>query len=138
MLTVKNYMADDITTGATATTQDPIQVIIPDETKTRFPDLTKMILESKSMNNQERNYWLQVLPVMTEEQVTELRNILETEVKKLAEIEAKYGAKPAPVQLSEADITRLEEEKRKRREEAQRAEAQAQAQINPDDILAQL
>lgn len=126
------------TTAGTIPPQDSVQIIIPDETKIKFPDLVKMILESKSMNNQERNYWLQVLPVMTEEQVTELRNILETEIKKLAEIEAKFGSKPAPVVLSADDLKRIEEEKRKKREEALEAEKAAQANMNPDDILSQL
>lgn len=125
-------------TIAATTAQDPVQVIIPPQTSQLFPDLVKMILESKSMNNQERNYWLQVLPVMTQDQVTELKNILETEIKKLAEIEAKYGAKPAPVALSADEIARVEEEKRKKREEAKKAEEAAKQAQNPDDILAQL
>jgi len=124
-------------TSQTTTANDPVALIVPDETKTKFPDLVTLIIESRSMNNQERNYWLQVLPVMTEEQVSELRNILETEKNKLAEIEAQEGKKTS-VTLSEEDIKQLEEEKRRKREEIQKAEAQAQTEINPDDILAQL
>lgn len=130
-------MTDTSVSSQTTTTQDPIALVIPEETKTRFPDLVKMILESKSMNNQERNYWLQVLPVMTPDQVQELRNILETEVRKLAEIEAKYAPKPV-VSLSAEEIAKLEEEKTKQREAAKKAEEEARKQQNPDDILSQL
>lgn len=118
--------------------QDDVQLIIPDETKAKFPDLVKMILESKSMNNQERNYWLQVLPVMTPEQVAELRDILETEIRKLKEIEEKYGKKKEPIKLSPEEIAKLDEEKRLKREEQKRKEAVARQEENPDDILASL
>ena len=117
---------------------DDVKLVIPDETKQKYPDLVKMILESKSMNNQERNYWLQVLPVMTEEQVDELRDILETEIRKLAEIEKKYGKQPQKVELSEEDIKKMEEEKRKKRLELIEAERKAKAEENPDDLLAEL
>ena len=63
-------------------TQSPI----PQETQKRFPDLVEMILASESLNNEERSYWMQVLPKMNEAQVAELRDILGTEKRKLAEI----------------------------------------------------
>lgn len=117
---------------------DDQKLIIPDETQAQFPDLVKMILESKSMNNQERNYWLQVLPVMTQEQISELRDILESEIKKLNEIEKKYSEKPAEKTLSAEDIAKLDEEKRKKRAEQKRKEAEERERENPDDILASL
>ena len=63
-----------------------MEINIPQETKKRFPDLVEMILASQSLNNEERNYWMQVLPEMNEAQVAELRDILETEKRKLEEI----------------------------------------------------
>ncbi len=127
-------MADN----SNAKKDDDVKVVIPDETKEKYPDLVKMIMDSKSMNNQERNYWLQVLPVMTEEQVQELRDILETEIKKLAEIEKKYGKKKEKVELSPEEIKKLDEEKRKKREALIAAEKEAAKKENPDDILAEL
>lgn len=121
-------------------------VIIPDETKKRFPELVKMIMNSQSMNDQERNYWLQVLPVMTEEQVAELRNILETEIKKLAEIEKKYSSggsgggskKDDRPQLTEEEIKELNRKKQLERQKRREAEMREAKENNPDDILAQL
>jgi len=123
--------------GGTTSTNDP-KLIIPDETQAQFPDLVKMILESKSMNNQERNYWLQVLPVMTQEQVSELRDILETEIKKLNEIEKKYSDKTEDKKLTPEDIAKLDEEKRKKRQEQKQKEAEDRERENPDNILASL
>jgi tetratricopeptide (TPR) repeat protein len=70
---------------------DTVQLIIPDETQQKLPLLVKMIRASKSMNNRERNYWLQVLPVMTKPQQRELFDILKTEMVKLNEIDLKYS-----------------------------------------------
>lgn len=93
------------------------------------------------MNDQERNYWLQVLPVMTEDQVKELRDILDTEKRKLAEIDKKYAA-PAPMgevpEVSAEDIARMEAEKRKQAEERKRKEEEAREEEDPDAILAAL
>ena len=54
-------------------------LVIPDETKKKFPDLIKLILASESMNDEERQYWVNILPVMTPDQISSLRDILETE-----------------------------------------------------------
>jgi tryptophanyl-tRNA synthetase len=121
-------------------------VVIPDETKKMFPELVKMIMNSQSMNDQERNYWLQVLPVMTEEQVAELRNILETEIKKLAEIEKKYSSggsgggtkKDDKPKLTDEEIKELNRKKELERQKRREAEMMEAKENNPDDILAQL
>lgn len=126
-------MADDRTT-----TDDDIEVIIPEETQTRFPALVAMIGDSKSMNNQERNYWLQVLPVMTEPQVAELQDILDSEKKKLAEIEKKYAKKPEKKELSSEELAELDKKKKQQRVERIKQEELAKKAEDPDDILSQL
>ena len=60
--------------------------------KTKFPQLVQSIINSKSMDNKERNYWFQVLPKMTKDQVNELRDIIDTEKRKLNEIEKKHSS----------------------------------------------
>jgi hypothetical protein len=70
---------------------------IPEVVKEKYPDLMALILETKSMDKKERQYWFHILPVMNENQVTKLRTILENEKKKLAAIDTKYAGKmPAP------------------------------------------
>jgi len=135
-------MADDAN-------KDDVALVIPDETQEKYPDLVRKITNSKSMNNSERNYWLQVLPVMTEEQVKELEDILDTEIRKLKEIDEKYskmeaaaaarGGKKAPApELSSEEIKKLDAEKKEKRKIRQDAEKKAQEENNADDILAQL
>ena len=63
---------------------------IPQDVKDKYPDLIALILESASMNDDERQYWFSILPIMTQDQVTRLREILTTEKQKLAEIDQKY------------------------------------------------
>lgn len=135
-------MADDVK-------NDDVELVIPDETKNKYPDLVEKIKHSKSMNNSERNYWLQVLPVMTEEQVKELQDILDTEIRKLKEIDEKYskmeaaaaarGGKKAPApELTAEEIAKLDAEKQAKRKAREEAEKKAQEENNPDDILSQL
>ena len=129
---------------STGQTQDDVQLIIPEETKKKYPELVEGIKGSKSMDNKERNYWLQVLPVMTDEQVDELRDILSTEKKKLAEIEQKYSSKGAS-QVRTKEPAKTEEELKKEqevnkraREERRQKEALDRQEENVDDILSQL
>lgn len=130
----------------TTKTDDNVKLVIPDATKEKYPELVQKIINSKSMNNSERNYWLQVLPVMTPDQVKELEDILDTEIRKLKEIDEKYskmganaqGGKKPPVELSKEDIARLDAEKIAKRKALEEAERKAQEENNPDDILAQL
>ncbi|HID91868.1 TPA: hypothetical protein EYP45_01965 [Candidatus Peregrinibacteria bacterium] len=130
------------------TKKDEVALVIPDETKEKYPDLVQKIINSKSMNNSERNYWLQVLPVMTEEQVKELQDILDTEIRKLKEIDEKYskmeaaaaakgGKKPA-VELSKEDIAKMDAEKIAKRKVRADAERKAQEENSAEDILSQL
>ncbi len=128
-------MADIV--AATGGQGNPV-VNVPDEVKAKFPDIVELIMKSESMNNEERNYWLQVLPVMTEDQVKELRDILETEKKKLAAIDAKYAQPPGEgtvVNIEEVEKKRKEaQDKRKKEEEEHRTQESADA----EDLLSKL
>ena len=48
------------------------------------------MLNTESMDNNEKQYWFDILPSMTDEQVDRLFDILETERRKLEELELKY------------------------------------------------
>ena len=60
------------------------------EIETKFPELIKLILNSDSMDINEKQSWFDILPSMTDEQVDRLFDILETERRKLEELESKY------------------------------------------------
>jgi|SRR6185295_19064946 len=118
----------------------PPTVIIPEEARKKYPDLVELILKSESMNDEERNYWLQVLPVMTDDQVKELRDILETEKKKLAAIDAKYSANNAEAKPANIDVAAVEEKRRQAREARKNAEQKSQVEekAKEADILSEL
>ena len=61
-----------------------------DEVQTKYPRLIELLLATESMDDSERQYWLDILPSMNADQVQRLTDILETERKKLDELEKKY------------------------------------------------
>jgi hypothetical protein len=56
----------------------------------RFILLKPLIIETKSMDDDEKQYWFNILPIMTYEQIRRLLDILVIETKKLIELELKY------------------------------------------------
>lgn len=84
------------TTSTTATAQSTEdqslfeKFEIPESVRTQYPDLIPLILQTESMNDDERQYWFQILPIMTDDQVTKLREILENEKKQLSELDQEY------------------------------------------------
>lgn len=66
-------------------------VTVPDDIRAKFHDLVDLILQSESMNDEERQYWINILPVITQEQIQSLRDILENEKRQLAAIDKKYA-----------------------------------------------
>lgn len=81
------------------------------------PALVKLVMESESMNDGERQYWFNLTEIMSPDQVQKLRDILTRERQKLAEIEAKYG-KPK-VELSPQEVAQKNAEMERRRDEQQ-------------------
>lgn len=63
---------------------------IRDDIELQYPELIKLILNTESMDDEERQYWFDIMPSMSDEQIDRLFNILETERKKLEELEVKY------------------------------------------------
>ena len=64
--------------------------IIDEQSQTKYPELIKMILATESMDDDERQYWFDIMPSMTDKQIDRLFGILDTERKKLEELETKY------------------------------------------------
>ena len=65
------------------------------------------------MNAEERQYWINILPVMTPEQIENLRQILQNEKDQLAAIDAKYNKEmeKAPSGRSVEEVGRARHEK---------------------------
>lgn len=63
---------------------------ISDEILANYKELVDLILITESMDDDERQYWFDILPSMTDEQIDRLFSILDTEKKKLEKLEEKY------------------------------------------------
>jgi hypothetical protein len=124
-------MADDDSTQA--------NIVIPDELQKKFPDLIELILGSESMNDDERQYWVNILPVMTPDQIEELKRILANERNQLAAIDKKYTKEVDKLgaQESIAQTEKEREEKRTQRSKAETA-ARKEEEENVEDILGKI
>jgi len=63
---------------------------IPEDVQKQFSELIGFIKGSQSMNDEERQYWIDVLPIMTEDQLANLNSILGNEKKQIAEADKQY------------------------------------------------
>lgn len=52
--------------------------------------LVDLIIDTESMDNTEKQYWFDIYPEMTRQQIWALHEILSTEKQKLEELEAHY------------------------------------------------
>jgi len=77
-------------TSITDPTTEEEELNIPEEVKEQFPELVELILKSQSMNLEERQYWVDVLPIMTEKQIDNLCGILDNEQKQIEEADREY------------------------------------------------
>lgn len=64
--------------------------VVLDEIQAKYGELVKLVLNTESMDNNEKQYWFDILPSMSNEQIDRLFDILETERRKLEELEVKY------------------------------------------------
>ena len=119
--------------------KDDITFQITDELQAKYPDLITLIIATESMDNDERQYWFDIMPSMTDTQVDRLYDILETERKKLSELEVKYQKEIKT--LNEKHLIEWQEmqvKEWKKKVAAAKAEDANQKQEDPDEILAML
>jgi hypothetical protein len=96
--------------------------VIPPETEQKFSDIVALIRSSESMNDEERQYWINILPIMTPEQVENLRKILTTERDQLSAIDRKYTKEISSLGQEEV-LRRAGEVRSSRRKELTQQEA---------------
>lgn len=106
---------------------DKTTLSIPADIVERFGDLIELIKNSRSMDDSERQYWIDVLPIMSEDQIQNLRDILDNEKKQLEEAEAAYakGVKENFLETAktfDAEVYKEKKEARIKAEAVQEAE----------------
>ena len=70
--------------------KDGFVFTIVDEIYAKYGELVKLVLGTESMDDNEKQYWFDIMPSMSAEQIDRLFDILETERRKLEELEVKY------------------------------------------------
>lgn len=84
---VEQYLPTNVQTQA-------LQFTIPIEFIKQMPQLIILILQSRSIDKtEEKQSWFNLLPLMSDEQITKLNDILTREKQKLEEIEKRYEEK---------------------------------------------
>jgi hypothetical protein len=78
------------TTIMAQVTHNDFTFSILDEIQAKFPELVDLVLWSESIDNNEKQYWFDILPSMTDDQIDRLFNILLTERRQLEELNIKY------------------------------------------------
>jgi hypothetical protein len=118
-------VADD----ASASGTQPI--IVPADVRGKFGEIVDLILASESMNADERRYWIDILPVMSPDQIAKLKDILARERDQLAAIDQKYARDIDRL----ADAKALEHAGEERK--AKNAErASTEAQVKQEEVRA--
>lgn len=83
----------------------------------KYDEMIKMILATESMDDDERQYWFDIIPSMTDKQIDKLYNILEVERAKLQQLETKYQKEIKT--LNEKHLIEWQEFQMKKRQEAE-------------------
>ena len=117
------------TQGATAGSQNSSP--LPPAIAAKYPDLEQLIRKTESMTDEERNYWFQILPIMTDQQVEKLRGILLHEKEQLSKLDSEYQEELSKINAKhmnewKGEESRAEREKREAEEKAHEAEEKAQ------------
>lgn len=94
-----------------------------DEVQTKYPRLIELLLATESMDDSERQYWFDILPSMNADQVQRLTDILETERKKLDDLEKKYQTEIESLNQKHIAEWQWYEMKKKKEEIAQKEAA---------------
>ncbi len=94
------------------------------------PKLILLILRTESMEDDERQYWFDILPSMSTSQKDRLFDILETERKKLAALEEKYMR-----EIRELNARHLREWQEHEEQKAQQFQEKSQSTSEPPPPL---
>jgi hypothetical protein len=98
------------------------QVVVPPDIQAKFPVLVALILQSQSMNDEERKYWIMMLPTMTDDHRASLEEILKNEQAQLKAIDAKYHDVLEKKNAATASGANIEQSRRKKRSQRMKKE----------------
>ena len=107
---------------------------IPKAVKDEHPELIPLILDTESMDDEEREYWFQILPIMTADQIAKFKDILVTEKKQLEKLDKEYEAELT--KINEKHLQEWQEfesrEKKMEREKKEQAVEKQESSVEED------
>ncbi len=109
---------------------------INDDIQAQYTELVQLILETESMDNDEKQYWFDIMPSMTNDQIDRLFNILDTEKKKLEVLEEKYQIEIK--KLNEKHLIEWQEFQMKDSKQKIKAAQDGEKEDDADDVLKML
>lgn len=110
--------------------------IVPALVREKFPDLIKLIYETESMNEEEREYWLQIMPIMSEDQISKFRDILVNERDQLSKLDQEYQQEMNRINASKPAAEIDEKAMQEKLQNIKTAEAQSkQEEKGKEDVL---
>lgn len=112
--------------AAGSTGASPIPLVVPADVQAKFGDIIALIVASESMNDDERRYWIDILPAMTPDQIAKLQDILAREKEQLAAIDAKYSKNMEQMAGAKA-VEQTGEERKQRQAERSATEQEIRA-----------
>ncbi|MFA5351987.1 MAG: hypothetical protein WC304_01765 [Candidatus Gracilibacteria bacterium] len=112
---------------------------IPEDFLQSKPALIEMILQTESMKEDEKRYWFQLLPIMSDEQIQKLEGILQNEKDQLEALDAKYANEISNLNDKHLSQWKAEEATKKRKEiEAKEAATESGEDAQAANILNQI
>jgi hypothetical protein len=115
-------------------TRNGFTFTVLDEIQLQYTELVELILGSESIDNNEKQYWFDILPSMTNEQIDRLFNILLTEKKQLEELNVKYQEEIK--NLNEKHLIQWQSlQTQKAKEKIQKAESEDTSKDEAKDTL---
>jgi len=102
----------------------------------QYNELINLILETESMDDDEKQYWFDIMPSMTDDQIDRLFNILDTEKKKLEALEEKYQTEIK--KLNEKHLIEWQEFQMKDSKQKIKAAQANEKDDDADDVLKML
>ncbi len=112
--------------------------IIPALVREKFPDLVKLIYETESMNDEEREYWMQIMPIMTEEQIVKFREILVNEKDQLAQLDNEYEQEVGRINAPAPEIDEAKLKKKMAEIKQKETVGEAEEKAKEAELLKQL
>ena len=120
-------------TGGPQAYQDAIKKFqISEMVQEKYPEMIALVVETESMQDDERQYWFSILPIMTDEQVAKLREILLNEKEQLKKLDDEYAKELRKV--NEEQLTKYQEiEAKEKWSKIRGAEAKSEEQEKAEE-----